>query len=151
MMEYASKKPDGTLVNHHIRTRLLLLRGTSSLCLGWLVTVGSACLALVHLHVIISALLAFFLLIVFRVFNVNLLTASFGLGILVVGGACSILSACHGGILTLGSNTFALGLLGLLFFLFLNTILVSVCGEVGLWLLRGELRGCRLVGVPMWG
>jgi hypothetical protein len=53
------------LVDHHIRTSLLLLRGTSGLLLGWLVTTGGACLTLVHLHVIVSSLLAFFLLVVF--------------------------------------------------------------------------------------
>ena len=80
-----ARNPARHLVNHDIRTRLLLLRGTSWLLLGWLVTAGSARLTLVHLHVVISALLTLFLLIVFRVLDVDLLAAGLGLSVVVSG------------------------------------------------------------------
>jgi hypothetical protein len=114
--------------------------------LSWLVT-SSVWVSLIHLHVLLGTLLALLLLIVFGVFNINLFTAGFGLGVVVVGGAGGILSACHGGIFALSNNALAFDFL--LFFLFLDAVLVSVCVEVGLGLLRWELGRCRLVGIPV--
>jgi hypothetical protein len=114
------------LVHHHVCTVLLL--HTSGLLLSWLVT-GSICL------------------IVFGVLDVNLLAAGFGLSVVVVSGASSVLSTCHGGVFALGSDALALNFL--LFFLFLDAVLVSVGVEVGLRLLRGELRRRRLVRIPV--
>jgi hypothetical protein len=117
--------------------------------LSWLVT-GSIWVSLVHLHIFFGALLALLLLIVFGVLDVNLLAAGLGLGIVVVGGAGGILSACHGGIFALSNDALAFDfLLLLLFFLFLDAVLVSVCVEVGLGLLGRKLWRCRLVGIPV--
>jgi hypothetical protein len=136
------------LVHHNICAVLLL--HTSWLLLGWLVTGGSIWVSLVHLHVVVSAFLALALLliVVFGVLDVNLFAAGFGLGIFVVGGARSILSTCHGGVVALGSDTLALDFLLLLLFFF-DAVLVSVGVEVGLRLLGGELRRCRFVGIPV--
>jgi hypothetical protein len=131
------------LVHHHVCAGLQ----NSGLLLSWLVT-GSIWVSLVHLHVLFGALLALLLLVVFRVLDVNLLAAGFGLGVVVVGGAGGILSACHGGIFALSNDALAFDFL-LLFFLFLDAVLVSVCVEVGLGLLRRELGRCRLVGIPV--
>jgi hypothetical protein len=136
------------LVHHNVCAVLLL--DTSWLLLGWLVTGGSIWVSLVHLHVVVSAFLALalLLLIVFRVLDVNLFAAGFGLSVVVIGGACSILSTCHGGIFALGSDTLAFNFL-LLLLLFFDAVLVSVGVEVGLRLLRRELGRCRFVGIPV--
>jgi hypothetical protein len=130
----------------------MLLLHTSWLLLGWLVTGGSIWVSLIHLHVVVSAFLslALLLLIVFRVLDVDLFAAGFGLSILVVGGARSIVSTCHGGIFTLGSDALTLDFfLLLLLLLFFDTVLVSVGVEIGLGLLGRELRRCRFIGIPV--
>jgi hypothetical protein len=127
----------------------VLLLHTSRLLLSWLVT-GSIWVSLIHLHIILAALLALtlLLLIVFGVLDVNFLAASFGLSVVVVGGASSVLSTCHGGVFALGSDALTLNFL-FFFFLFLDAVLISVGVEVGLRLLRGELRRRRLVRIPV--
>lgn len=135
------------LVNHDIRTVLLL--DTTGLLLGRLSAVGRAGLSLIHLHVIVSTLAFLTLLLVIitlRILNVNLLTAGFRLGVLVVGRAGSVLGASHRGVFAFDSST--LSLLLLLFFLF-YAILIAVCGKVGFRLLRRKLGWRRLVRVPI--
>lgn len=145
-----TKKLDGQhaarLVHHNICAVLLL--HASWLLLGWLVTAGSVWVSLVHLHVVVRALLTLLLLIVLGVLNVDLFAAGFGPSVVVISGACSVLSTCHGGIFALRNDALAFDFL-LLLFLFFDAVLVSVGVEVGLGLLRGELRRCRLLGIPV--
>lgn len=129
------------LVDHHI-CAVLLLNTRLLRCL--LLTVCA--LAFVHFHVIVATLFSLlFLIFALGVFNVDLLAAGLRLGILVVGGACSIFSTCHCCILAFYRGSIAL----LLFVLFLlDAVLVAICVKIGLGLLRRELCWCRLLGIP---
>lgn len=130
------------LVNHNIWVVLLLY--IPRLLLGLFVPVGSIRLAVIHLHIVVTALL-FILILAFRVFDVDVLTA-IRLALFVFGRrACSLLAASHCGIFALYRGTFSL----LFLFLFLfDTVLVTICVEIGLGLLRRILRWCRLLRVP---
>lgn len=136
-------------VDHNICAVLLL--DACRLLLGLLVTVGTTGLSLVHLHVIVPTFLAFALtlflvILALRVLNIDLFATSLRLGVFVIGRACSILSTSHSSILAF--NRGALGFL-LLLFLFFDAVLVAVCVEVGLGLLRRELGRCRFVRIPV--
>lgn len=140
--------PGQLLVDHDIRALLLSSIG---LGLGWLRTIGGGWLPLIHLHVLVAAFALFALLLVviaLGVFDVDLFAARLRLGLVVVGGTSSVFGAAHGRIFSLDSSTFGLFSL-LLLFLLLNTVLVAVCGQVGLGLLRREFRGRRLIRVPI--
>ena len=123
------------LVDHHVRVWLSGLLGMS------LVTICRS--SIIHLHIITALFLGLllFLLVVLAVLDV--LAAS----LIVVGRASSVLGAAHSSILTLDRCG---TLLFLVLFLFLfDAVLVAVCVEVGLGLVRGELGGSRLLRIPV--
>lgn len=107
-------------------------------------------LSLIHLHVLLSALLTFlFLVFVLALLDVDFLAAGFGSCVVICGGAGRVVGASHLHVLALSGGAFC-GALGLCFLLllFLGTVLVAVGNKVGLWLVRGELGGCRFLRIP---
>lgn len=106
-------------------------------------------ISLIHFHIIIATFLDLLFLLIFAlaVLNVDLLTASF-LVFLGRGSRC-VFGTSHVGIFTLGRYAFSLGLsFCLLLFFFVGAVLIAVCDEVGFGLVRRELWGSRLLGIP---
>jgi hypothetical protein len=118
---------------------------TPTLLLGLLAAVGSACLAFIHLHVVV-ALVFLLVILTFRVLNVNVFAASIRLGVVVDCRTSCVFAAVHGSVFATNGST--LDLFVVLVVLLLNAVLVAVCNKVGLGLLGGELCGSRLLGVP---
>lgn len=131
------------LVNHDIRAVLLLLH-IARLLLSLLVTVGRARLAIVHLHIVLTALFLI-LLLAFGVLDIDVLTAIRLALIVFRGRACSLLATGHCGVFALDCSTLSLLVLFILFF---DSVLVTVCVKIGLRLLRRVLRRCRLLRIP---
>jgi hypothetical protein len=102
-------------------------------------------LGVVHLHIVIAALLTLLLfLVVLAVFNIDLLAALF---VIVCGGSSCVLRASHGGVFA-RCTVFGFDFLFLFLVLLVRSVLLAVCGKIGLWLLRRELRRCRLLRIP---
>jgi hypothetical protein len=107
---------------------------------------------LVHLHSVIAGTLTLFLLLSLIVFAAAALALEI-LAAFVVGlGGGVDLSTCHLGIVDHGVGISSCGLATLdflLLLLFLNTVLVSIGGQVGLWLVGREFGRSRVIGVPV--
>jgi hypothetical protein len=114
----------------------------------WHLLVIAGAFGVIHLHVILSTLLAlalFLLIVALGVFDVNLLATGIGFGVFFVRGSSSVFAAGHRSILALYRSG-----LGLLFFvvLLLNAVLVAVGVQIGLGLLGRELWWGRFLGIP---
>jgi hypothetical protein len=110
---------------------------------------STCALGIVHLHIVLATLLTFALLLfvlTLGVLDVDLLAASLRLGVLVNGRSGSVFGASHGGILAFHGSS--LGLLFLFLFL-LDAVLITICVEVGLGLLRREFWRSRFLGIPI--
>jgi hypothetical protein len=110
---------------------------------------STCALGIVHLHIVLATLLTFALLLfvlTLGVLDVDLLAASLRLGVLVNGRSGSVFSASHGGIFAFHRSS-----LGLVFFVLflLDAVLITVCVEVGLGLLRRKLWRSRFLGIPI--
>jgi len=115
-----------------------------------LVTIGTS---FIHLHVVTALLLTLLFLIrlaLALLFQVDLLAARLRSGILVNGRSSGFVGASHLGIFTFGrSSTLSLSFDLFLLLLLFQAVLVTVCGKVGLGLVRGELWWSRLLGIPV--
>lgn len=112
-----------------------------------LFTIGR--LRLVHLHVIAAFFLALFILVIFALalFDIDLL--AFGVCSFLLGRSSSLFTASHLGVFAISGSSVLSFYLLLFILLLVDTVLVTICGQVRFGLVRGELWWSRLLRIPV--